>query len=103
MKKELPEDAERFAKIDVSFKALLKHFKGMPNCVASCAKDGLIKELEQVAEQLELCEKALADFLEAKRTIFPRFYFVSQVRGGSTSRITPHTPHTPHAPLGDAS
>ena len=53
MKKELPEDAERFAKIDVSFKALLKHFKSTPNCVASCAKDGLMKDLEGIAEELE--------------------------------------------------
>jgi dynein heavy chain len=79
VKKELPEDAARFAKIDVDFKAMLKHFKGTPNCVASCEKEGLITELETIAGDLELCEKALADFLEAKRTIFPRFYFVSQV------------------------
>ena len=42
MKKELPEDAARFAKIDVDFKAMLKHFKATPNCVASCSKEGLI-------------------------------------------------------------
>ena len=79
VKKELPEDAARFAKIDVDFKAMLKHFKATPNCVESCSKDGLIPQLETIAGDLELCEKALADFLEAKRIIFPRFYFVSQV------------------------
>ncbi|KAL3902283.1 MAG: hypothetical protein SGPRY_012130, partial [Prymnesium sp.] len=79
VKKELPEDASRFATVDVMFKELLKHFKETPNCVNSCSKDGLLKELEDIAATLELCEKALADFLEAKRTIFPRFYFVSQV------------------------
>ena len=79
VKKELPEDATRFATVDGEFKGLLRHFKATPNCIASCAKDGLMKELESIAATLELCEKALADFLEAKRTIFPRFYFVSQV------------------------
>ena len=78
VKKELPEDAERFAKVDVLFKEMLKHFKNMPNCVDSCAKPGLLKGLEAIADDLELCEKALADFLEQKRTFFPRFYFVSQ-------------------------
>ena len=42
VKKELPEDAARFAKIDVDFKAMLKHFKATPNCVESCSKEGLI-------------------------------------------------------------
>ena len=79
VKKELPEDAARFAKVDVEFKELLKHFKAVPNCVASCSKEGLMTELESIAGTLELCEKALADFLEAKRTVFPRFYFVSTV------------------------
>jgi dynein heavy chain len=74
VKKELPEDAERFAKVDKLFKETLLHFKNMPNCVNSCEKPGLLKGLEAIAEDLELCEKALNDFLEAKRTFFPRFY-----------------------------
>jgi len=79
VKKELPEDAKRFANVDVVFKETLAHFKADPNCVKSCSKDGLMKSLESVAADLELCEKALSDFLETKRTIFPRFYFCSQV------------------------
>ena len=49
-----------------------------PPALSSCEKPGLLKGLEAIAEDLELCEKALNDFLEAKRTFFPRFYFVSQ-------------------------
>eukprot|EP00306_Pavlova_sp_CCMP459_P002806 CAMPEP_0185179034 /NCGR_PEP_ID=MMETSP1139-20130426/31803_1 /TAXON_ID=298111 /ORGANISM="Pavlova sp., Strain CCMP459" /LENGTH=3023 /DNA_ID=CAMNT_0027744869 /DNA_START=1 /DNA_END=9072 /DNA_ORIENTATION=+ len=30
-----------------------------------------------MSDKLELCEKALADFLESKKRIFPRFYFVA--------------------------
>ena len=71
VKKELPEDAERFAKVDVLFKEMLKHFKNMPNCVDSCAKPGLLKGLEAIADDLELCEKALADFLEAEAHLLP--------------------------------
>ena len=79
VKKELPEDAERFKKANDKFVGdMLTHFRDTPNCVESCAKPGFLKELEKIAEDLELCEKALADFLEQKRTFFPRFYFVSQ-------------------------
>ena len=78
VKKELPADAERFAGIDVDFKALLKGFSAEKNCVRACAVGGLVKKLDTLTGALELCEKSLADFLEAKRRIFPRFYFVSQ-------------------------
>lgn len=32
--------------------------------------------LERLIEQLERCQKALNDFLEEKRSKFPRFYFI---------------------------
>ncbi|OON18221.1 hypothetical protein X801_05932 [Opisthorchis viverrini] len=30
-----------------------------------------------MANELELCQKALNDYLDAKRNAFPRFYFIS--------------------------
>ena len=49
------------------------------NVVISTNQDGLLPKLESVAEELAVCEKALADYMETKRIAFPRFYFVSVV------------------------
>lgn len=35
------------------------------------------EDLSQLQTELALCEKALASYLETKRRVFPRFYFVS--------------------------
>ena len=49
------------------------------NVLNSTNQDGLLPKLESVAEELAVCEKALADYMETKRIAFPRFYFVSVV------------------------
>eukprot|EP00877_Chromochloris_zofingiensis_P015255 jgi/Chrzof1/9984/Cz04g22250.t1 len=77
VKKELPEATERFAKIDADVKKVLVEFRAAKNCIVCCNKDGLMNFLEKQQSQLEVCEKALADYMESKRRAFPRFYFVS--------------------------
>ena len=77
VKKELPEAAARFKKIDSVIKSILKEACATKNVVNSACKDGLYKELENQQGELEKCEKALADYMESKRRAFPRFYFVS--------------------------
>ncbi|KAI8464229.1 MAG: flagellar alpha dynein [Monoraphidium minutum] len=56
---------------------VVQEFKATQNCVACCNRDGLLKFLEGQQSALEVCEKALADYMESKRRAFPRFYFVS--------------------------
>lgn len=56
---------------------MLQEFGEVKNCVAACNKEGLMKHLEKQQKELEICEKALAEYMESKRRAFPRFYFVS--------------------------
>ncbi len=51
--------------------------KQTPNVVNATNKDGWFERLEKLQQELSLCEKALAEYLETKRLAFPRFYFVS--------------------------
>ena len=47
-----------------------------PKVVALCEIPGLKDTLETILTQLDMCQKALNDFLEQKRSIFSRFYFI---------------------------
>ncbi|KOB79417.1 Uncharacterized protein OBRU01_00328 [Operophtera brumata] len=56
---------------------LLKEVAATPNIVLATNKAGLLDKLEELMRLLNLCEKALNDYLETKRLAYPRFYFVS--------------------------
>lgn len=44
--------------------------------VLQLAKKQLKEKLVIMVEQLDLCQKAFNEFLEEKRSAFPRFYFI---------------------------
>ena len=48
-----------------------------PNVLDACIADGRQDQLVGLFSQLEACQKSLSDYLETKRTSFPRFYFLS--------------------------
>ena len=99
VKKELPEDTERFAGIDVDVRRVLKDFFETKNAAKACNVEGVFKLLENTQHKLELCEKSLANYLEQKRRIFPRFYFVSTTdlldilsNGNAPDKVNFHMP-----------
>lgn len=47
------------------------------NCIQCCTNDILRSSIPNLQEGLEECQKKLENFLESKRALFPRFYFVS--------------------------
>ena len=48
-----------------------------PNVITITNKPGQYEFLEKLLGELSKCQRALAQYLEAKRMAFPRFYFVA--------------------------
>ncbi|CAL8466543.1 g6079 [Coccomyxa elongata] len=76
--KQLPLEAERFQAIDKSFMEIVAFASEAANVISVCVTSDMLRSLlPALLEQLELCQKSLAAYLETKRAEFPRFYFVS--------------------------
>ena len=74
---QLPEEAKRFDRIHNAFKKTMAEAHKNPNVLDCCTVDGRLAALQGLFSQLEACQKSLSDYLETKRTVFPRFYFLS--------------------------
>ena len=77
IRNQLPEDSDRFDRIDKEFKVLMIEAKKEKNTIKATGVPGMADQLEKIQSELSLCEKALAEYLETKRLAFPRFYFSS--------------------------
>ena len=74
---QLPEDTKRFEKVDIDWKDLMHEAVDAPAVVECATADGRFEALQEFHHEIEICEKALNEYLEQKKKIFPRFYFVS--------------------------
>lgn len=77
IRQQLPEEAKRFDAIDKAFKAIMTATSKNPNVVDACSMDNRLQVLANLSERLDSCQKSLSDYLDTKRSSFPRFFFIS--------------------------
>ena len=75
--KAMPLEAKKFQGIHKNWIKLIEKTSEMKRVVSCCQYDMLKSLLPGLQEGLEVCQKSLEQYLEGKRKIFPRFYFVS--------------------------
>jgi dynein heavy chain 2 len=75
----LPQEQPRFRRLDAQFVEIMQGVESNPQVCALLDSPVLASDsnaLNTMLDQLERCQKALADFLEEKRTRFSRFFFI---------------------------
>jgi dynein heavy chain len=94
---QLPEDSKRFDTIDEDWRGLMSECSGIPSALEVCNRENMLEKLEKLEEMLDMCQKALDEYLGTKRTAFPRFYFVAPAdlldilsKGSNPLLIQPH-------------
>ena len=75
--KQMPVEAKKFVKIDKDWAKVMARAADASLVVECCENELLKNNLPVMYSELEMCQKALDGYLEQKRSMFPRFYFVS--------------------------
>ncbi|CAK4776251.1 unnamed protein product [Aphanomyces euteiches] len=94
---QLPHDTKRFEVIDAQLKELYNELHDHLGILETCGNSNRESMLKEVHAELEVCQKALNQYLDAKKDVFPRFYFVSNAalldilsNGNDPLKIQPH-------------
>jgi dynein heavy chain len=73
----MPTMSKKFKVIDKQWLKIMERAAEQKNVIGCCTNDILVTSLPTLKDGLEVCQKALEDYLETKRNVFPRFYFCS--------------------------
>ncbi|CAM2111263.1 unnamed protein product [Caretta caretta] len=73
----LPAEASIFSQVNNKWKEIMECTDDDPNALRATTTAGVLEMLQTSNAHLEKIQKSLEDYLEIKRMIFPRFYFLS--------------------------
>ena len=73
---QLPEDTKVFEGVNSEFEEIMIAAHDSPLVIDNCT-EARKASLVEMSQKIKKCEKALNDYLEQKKKIFPRFYFLS--------------------------
>ncbi|KAF0035263.1 hypothetical protein F2P81_013021 [Scophthalmus maximus] len=74
---QLPVEGKRYQQMDQTWKRIMLSAFNNPKVIELCPDARLLDKLQQCNTLLEQVQKGLSEYLETKRSSFPRFYFLS--------------------------
>ncbi|XP_029949300.1 dynein heavy chain 6, axonemal [Salarias fasciatus] len=77
IKRQLPAESKMFLKVDRSWKKIMAQVKRLPNALRIATQPDLLETFQNNNTLLDEIQKCLEAYLESKRVVFPRFYFLS--------------------------
>ncbi|XP_028285542.1 dynein heavy chain 2, axonemal [Parambassis ranga] len=77
IREQLPHESKEFEHISSDWKIIMGRLHKNRNVLQGTCHPGLLSKLSEMSAKLEDIMKALDMYLETKRQIFPRFYFLS--------------------------
>ncbi|XP_075905861.1 cytoplasmic dynein 2 heavy chain 1 [Nelusetta ayraudi] len=72
----LPREEARFKRVDEDFRSIMSDIQRDNRVASLSSRAGIRNSLVTILDQLQRCQKSLNEFLEEKRSAFPRFYFI---------------------------
>jgi dynein heavy chain, axonemal len=75
--RQLPTEGKKFATVDKSWRQTLSTAKGDMKVIEFCNNEKLLDRFKDCELLLDQVQKGLSDYLETKRSVFSRFYFLS--------------------------
>lgn len=76
IKQQLANETNIFREVDKEFRELMEIVSLQPSVIENCNLERL-ETLKKMNASIKFCENSLSDYLEGKKKIFPRFYFLS--------------------------
>ncbi|XP_054190341.1 dynein axonemal heavy chain 14 isoform X18 [Homo sapiens] len=77
IRRQLPAETELFSQVISMWKKIMSKIQNKQNALQITTSAGVLEILQNCNIHLEHIKKSLEDYLEVKRLIFPRFYFLS--------------------------
>lgn len=74
---QLPFETKKYRAVDRAWRRIMRNAKDCPKILVICPDKALLEALKDANHMLEVVQKGLSEYLEYKRMIFPRLFFLS--------------------------
>ncbi|KAJ8667913.1 hypothetical protein QAD02_009576, partial [Eretmocerus hayati] len=75
--RQLPVEAKKYSTMERNWRRIMKQAHDNPIIIRICPDRTLLESLRECYGMLEIVQKGLSDYLESRRMLFPRFFFLS--------------------------